>query len=681
MIVRLEWGLIIIISSSPPLGGARHTGVYASDRADVYVKAAHFFEKMEDGNENGGQQPRGSGTDEAVSSALRSMGASRIGQLRMPWEHGMAAIALGLAPLMGPVGLDPVNRFHPGALMDGPSGALGTEDVVEDVRPQVKVHRLDAAAVVAKRRKIDAVRLPETDIATQEALRSWRAVVAEMGTSSELFNQMLESESDRIAERSFAAAFFGKPASTLAKRAASLRLFIRWAHSVKVDPFPLEEKIVFQYMEDLLYEGAPPTRAQTFKESLNFAHGFVGLQGVRDVLTSRRIQGSALSSLARKSEPKKRSPLTKAELVLLEQFVVRGSDEDPGRDASWRDRCMAGFALFCVYCRLRVGDASRIHSEPKLDVSDLGIGYIECGMIEHKTSFRVKSRVSLPVAGAAIGVSGEKWASIWLRDRALMGRSASNDGCLMLAPGIDGTWTNRRITTTEFTVWLRELIGRLDPRLDAERAATIGSHSLKATLLSWAGKFGLAPAIRRRLGGHVKPKDRSLIEYSRDEMAAPLSELDRVLAAVSMSVFDPDAGRSGRFTRNEAAEAQHEQLFPAVATPKRTESTSSSSDTDTTSSVVSEIRDTESGSDGNAIVVAGVEEFGLRSRRARPTHEILPEFPTDGLVRHRISGMLHANTADGVRMRCGRATPHESHFLLEWPDCPYPLCRICFRQQ
>ena len=38
-----------------------------------------------------------------------------------------------------------------------------------------------------------------------------------------------------------------------------------------------------------------------------------------------------------------------------------------------------------------------------------------------------------------------------------------------------------------------------------------------------------------------KPKDRSLIEYSRDEMAAPLRELDRVFAAVSMNVFDPDA--------------------------------------------------------------------------------------------------------------------------------------------
>ena len=90
--------IIIIISSSPPPGGARHTGVYASQRAIAYEKVAHFFEKMEYGNENGGPQPGGSGTDDAVSSALRSLGASLIGQLRMPWEHGMAAVALGLAP-------------------------------------------------------------------------------------------------------------------------------------------------------------------------------------------------------------------------------------------------------------------------------------------------------------------------------------------------------------------------------------------------------------------------------------------------------------------------------------------------------------------------------------------------------------------------------------------------------
>ena len=71
---------------------------------------------------------------------------------------------------------------------------------------------------------------------------------------------------------------------------------------------------------------------------------------------------------------------------------------------------------------------------------------------------------------------------------------------------------------------------------------------MKATLLSWAAKFGLPPAIRRKLGGHAKPKEKSTIAYSRDELAGPLRQLKDVLEAVRLGRFDPDATRSGRWS-------------------------------------------------------------------------------------------------------------------------------------
>ena len=98
-----------------------------------------------------------------------------------------------------------------------------------------------------------------------------------MKESSGLLVQIMSCENDKVADRSFA--FFGKPASTLTKRACSLRLYVRWAHASGFKASPLSEDVVFKCLDDRLTEGAPPTRAQSFREAPNFAKGYVGLQG------------------------------------------------------------------------------------------------------------------------------------------------------------------------------------------------------------------------------------------------------------------------------------------------------------------------------------------------------------------------------------------------------------------
>ena len=49
---------------------------------------------------------------------------------------------------------------------------------------------------------------------------------------------------------------------------------------------------------------------------------------------------------------------------------------------------------------------------------------------------------------------------------------------------------------------------------------------MKATALSWMAKAGLSEKARRMLGYHVKPKDKSLIIYSRDALAGFVEQLD-----------------------------------------------------------------------------------------------------------------------------------------------------------
>ena len=629
-------------------------------------------------------QPGSSGasTDDAVSSALRALRVPPQGPT-LPWERGLLGVVLGYTDPFGSALDDlPVPRLSLENAAEPASVAVPdaepAAEVTRRVRANAKVH--DAADVIVKRRRLEEMPIDDdpTGPALAEALRMWRGILGVMGNSSELFIQMGEATSERVASRSFSSAFFGKPPSTLNKRAISLMQYIRWARSSKLEPFPLSEAVIFQYMEDLLEEGAPPTRAQSFSEALNFSSGYVGLLGVREVLGSRRVKGSAMANFVRKNEPRKRQPLTKAELVLLEWFMVDGPSDDPD-SMGMRDRILAGFVLFCVYGRLRVGDASRINREPTLDVNrETGEGYVEGGMLEHKTSFRSKSRLRLPVAASAIGVSGCKWAEKWLAFREYLGLNASS-GFLMPEPGFDGTWSGRRLCTADCTVWLRELLGRLTD-LSPGRSMSIGSHSLKATMLSWCGKFGLSAGTRRRLGGHVKPKDRSLVEYSRDELAQPLRELDRVIVSVASGLFDPDASRSGRWTRNPEIEERVNELFPAASTPNLDNKTSDS-DSEKTATSASEIRDDPVGEEGDPpSVAADAEEFGLRSRRFQPSTDPLPEFPQHGLVRNRVTGILHADTEMHVRLQCGRPCPPEFHQLTSWPNRPYPLCRNCFRK-
>jgi hypothetical protein len=237
-------------------------------------------------------------------------------------------------------------------------------------------------------------------------------------------------------------------------------------------------------------------------------------------------------------------------------------------------------------------------------------------------------------------------------------------------------------------VWIKELLGKTTG-LTPARAETLGSHSLKATCLSWLAKFGVAAAPRRKLGGHVKSKDRSLVEYSRDELSGPLRALDRVIEAVRRGVFDPDSSRSGRFVRDDVEEAGLEAMFPGAETPRvvdvgsetprpTAETTEDNTTTDNSSSVSSatEAVDTEgfSSNEGEARVAAVSDELVCS-----PVADALPDFPKDGLVRNLANNVLHG-ARDGSRLLCGRSFPAKSSRVSdEWPARPYPLCRDCFR--
>ena len=59
-----------------------------------------------------------------------------------------------------------------------------------------------------------------------------------------------------------------------------------------------------------------------------------------------------------------------------------------------------------------------------------------------------------------------------------------------------------------------------------------GTHTAKATLLSWAAKADLSTQHRKLLGARVDQDSKSMTTYARDAMAGSLSKLKLVFEAI-----------------------------------------------------------------------------------------------------------------------------------------------------
>ena len=111
----------------------------------------------------------------------------------------------------------------------------------------------------------------------------------------------------------------------------------------------------FKYARYLVTHKVPPTRSQSLREALGFAKGYVGLQGVDEVLASRRVTGSVQESLDARAERVPRDTLRVDMVRFLEGLMVESATEV---------KVLVGFLLFFLHSRARVGDALRADREP-----------------------------------------------------------------------------------------------------------------------------------------------------------------------------------------------------------------------------------------------------------------------------------------------------------------------------
>ena len=125
--------------------------------------------------------------------------------------------------------------------------------------------------------------------------------------------------------------------------------------------------------------------------------------------------------------------------------------------------------------------------------------------LSSKTSLTLDAKTRfLPYVAIGTGLTGADWAKRWLSARTSQSLSFGK----LVLPSYSMRildWTDTMMGSSEATFWLREFLSNVCIDLDRKKYA---SHSLKTTVLTWAGRSNVvqfSPTDRRLLGHHVDP--------------------------------------------------------------------------------------------------------------------------------------------------------------------------------
>ena len=258
----------------------------------------------------------------------------------------------------------------------------------------------------------------------------------------------------------------------------------------------------------------------------------LGLTGADLVMQSSRITGLAREMYLRKRKLVQRRPLTVKMVKALEDFAQDDSK-------SLFDRVAAGCFLLCVYMRARFSDMIHMTAfkADELFIDGFLEGYIECSVTRSKSAYTTERKTQfLPMAAPRRGLSSGDWFASWQAASVASGKPRGEDVPNLPAP-TEGGWSKVPLTASEGCTWLVSILKCCG--FANEDLVNVGTHSCKSTCLSWCAKYGVPLDVRRHLGFHSVPGDKTAIVYSRDAAAGPLRHLDEVLRSIRAGTFDP----------------------------------------------------------------------------------------------------------------------------------------------
>ena len=452
--------------------------------------------------------------------------------------------------------------------------------------------------------------------------------------------------------------FSGKATGTLHNRAGPILRYIQWCNNNAVIPFPVFERNVYNFMVEV-GNSAAPTFLRSFLVSLTFCNFILGLTGSDDAIASQRVQGCARESYLMKRKLQQRPPLSVAQVKALEQYVssMMGTP---------RDVYAAGCFLLCIYMRARFSDMQHMTDIVVDEVVNEGntAGYIEAKVTRSKSAYTTERKTMfLPMAAPLIGVGGKDWFKQWQQARMLSSVPRGEELPLLPQPAGNG-WLRVPMTASMGGDWLRKILVALG--FDHNQVKDIGTHSCKATCLSWMSKAGIDIASRRLLGYHVDPSTKTCLVYSRDAASGPLRELDTVIGWIRELRFDADSTRSGYFNVPVGA-AEPE----TVDVGEEDDSASDTEDSADEEPSEEQQRDLERATDD---VVGEWNEHSTVEGLQLETE------PT--LFQNRNTRYYHVCADESeMHFRCGREISASYNRVQCRPRFFSPQCSICFKQQ
>lgn len=467
---------------------------------------------------------------EALLNTAQTMALPRR-QVSLPWERGFAALVFGTTALSSaPVRLPPI---VPPVSLGGSSSSSNTQAVSAAQRV---IDMPGAWPVVARRMKginWDDAR----ELKRSKALRRMKDFFHQnpegTGLGRLLMKDILNMESETNLTAVISDIFSRKATGTLAKRSWALTryaLFSRLRHEC---PIPIMEKMLYAYLVSECSTSA--SKGRQICEAVNFTISTLQVDGALEATSSPRVKGFCFKQGLTKRPLKQADVLSVAMVTALETMVHAEHEFIP-------DRIFSGHAAACVHGRVRWSDAQRL-MQADLDVGAKWEGFLDTKSLLSKTATTESKRTQfLPTTILLGGICSDTWAQEWLLLREEAGLEFNEHTPVMPGINLDGSFSEDELEVGSASKWLREILVRTG--FSREQVARVSTHSLKATALSWAAKYGLAKTVRQVLGYHVVEGGAAL-HYSRDEQAGPLRKLQRVYADIRSGQFRPDETRSG----------------------------------------------------------------------------------------------------------------------------------------
>ena len=298
-------------------------------------------------------------------------------------------------------------------------------------------------------------------------------------------------------------------------------------------------------------------------------------------------------------------------------------------------------------------------------------GYIKGKVGRTKSAYTTEMKTRyLPMVAPRYGVTGADWFNSWGETCVKSGKPRGEAVPMLPFPSKNG-WTRTPVGAGEGADWLRQLLRVSGIRM--EDLDNIGTHSLKATTLSWMAKLGAPISTRQHLGYHMANADKMALLYSRDAAAGPVRELENCISRIRDRSFLPDATRSGYFPQPERRpQPSAEPLDVDGETGFEQDLESGVSDSE-------DSQDDEHVHEEQILNEAAMDHVvGAWSKHA--TLESLGVDANAPIFRNRYTRYIHLLAEEGGnKFKCGRDINCKYEEIAERPRFMSPQCSQCFR--